>query len=110
MKKVLLSSLVAVFLAGTTSSACGGMAAILRRILALQEAIAAIQAAQEATPVTSTPTESTPEQPAPEPPPPPPPVFVQAAPDSLELWDARESVAIPEEVAPIELEEQVVIS
>lgn len=44
------------------------------------------------------------------PPPPPPPMFVQATPDSFELFSDPAAVSIPEQAPPLELEETVIIS
>lgn len=103
-KKLAAGVAVGALLAGGQIPACSGMW--------YSGGITPLWPTLTPTPVTPTPTPD-PTVPAPEPeppPPPPPPVFVQADPQSFDLWDARENVATPEEAAPIQMEECVVIS
>ncbi|MCA8923270.1 MAG: hypothetical protein KDD82_15750 [Planctomycetes bacterium] len=110
MKKLLVAAFLSLFLVGTSSPACSGMVQLFRELGSWDAALDAIAAAGSVEAALDALNDPDPAAPAPEPPPPPPPVFVQVPPDSLEMWDARETVATPEEAAPIEMEEQVVIS
>jgi len=108
-KKLVTTAVLGAVLAGPTIPACSSM--YLGWGGGIVPFIPPVLPTPTPTPTPTPSPEPTPEPaPPPPPPPPPPPLFVNADPQGFNLWDDRETIAVPEEATAIDMDTCVVIS